>query len=441
MEAEIPIQERLNLEELAAGDNIRVSWEMEDVSVHRINSRKLSLRAIVTFNASVEELYDIQAGVELHGVEELNVRTRQIRPLSLGTGKRDILRIKEEISLASNKPNIGEVLWESVQLRGTEVRVKEGELEVSGELFLFLLYSGEDEQGTKHWMETVVPFRGIISCVGTSPEMIPDVVVSLSGSSLEVRPDTDGEPRTLLLDAAIDLDIRIYQEEQAQILTDVYTPTRELIPVIRQETYESLVLRNFSKCRTSGRIRMEQSRPRMLQICHGKGEVQVDTTRITEKGIFVEGAIHINILYVTAEDTLPFARMEGVVPFSHTIEAEGMDGDCRFTLHTELEQLSTMMIDSEELEVKASVNLGVIIFRAHQEGCILQVEERPLDLKKIQKLPGLVAYLVQPGDTLWDIAKTYYTTPEKIRQQNELESEEVTPGDCILIAKEIVLIG
>ena len=35
------------------------------------------------------------------------------------------------------------------------------------------------------------------------------------------------------------------------------------------------------------------------------------------------------------------------------------------------------------------------------------VEEKPLDMKKIQDMPGVTVYMVKPGDTLWDIAETY----------------------------------
>lgn len=441
LDAKVPFEEKLNLEGTQAGDNIRVKWDMEDLNVHLINSRKLSIRALVTFAASIEELYDTQAAVELHGIDEVTVRTKELTPLSLTVQKRDILRIKDEINLASNKPNIGELLWESVQLRGTDVRVSDGQIDIRGELFIFVLYAGDDENGTKQWIETAMPFSGSIECAECSASMIPDVEISLASSSLEVRPDYDGEERLIQVEVVLDLDIKLYEEEKVEILADVYTPVRELKPVTTQEVYESLVIKNFSKCRTNERVRMEPKQPRMLQICHSKGEVKIDDTQITDRGIQVEGAVYVSILYITADDALPFALMRGIVPFQHTIEVEKINQDCRFSLKTELEQLSTMMIDSEELEVKAAVNLGVLIVQVHKEECITDVEEQELDMKKIQELPGIVGYIVQPGDSLWNIAKTYYTTPKRIAELNGLESEEIYPGNRLLVVKDAAKIG
>lgn len=52
-------------------------------------------------------------------------------------------------------------------------------------------------------------------------------------------------------------------------------------------------------------------------------------------------------------------------------------------------------------------------------------------------MPGIVGYLVQEGDTLWDIARSCLTTPEKIREWNHLETEEAMPGTRLIILKNI----
>ena len=241
----IPFEEKLNLEGAMAGDNIRVKWDMEDLSVQLINSRKLSIHALVSFAASIEELYDTQAAVELHGIDEVTARTKELTTLSLAVQKRDILRVKDEINLASNKPNIGELLWDSVQLRGTDIRVNDGQIDIRGELFIFVLYAGDDENATKQWIETSLPFSGSIECGGCTSSMIPDVEVTLAGSNLEVRPDYDGEERVIQVEAVLDLDIKLYEEERVEILADVYTPLRRLEPITTQEVYESLVMKNF----------------------------------------------------------------------------------------------------------------------------------------------------------------------------------------------------
>lgn len=67
---------------------------------------------------------------------------------------------------------------------------------------------------------------------------------------------------------------------------------------------------------------------------------------------------------------------------------------------------------------------------------MVDMKEEPLDYEAIQKIPGIIGYIVKEGDSLWSIAKNYFTTIESIREQNE-DVEEVNPGDRLLIVKEM----
>ena len=59
--------------------------------------------------------------------------------------KRDTMRVKEDIALSSNKPDIYELLWNTVEIRGLDIRAENDKIGVKGELFVFALYSGNDD--------------------------------------------------------------------------------------------------------------------------------------------------------------------------------------------------------------------------------------------------------------------------------------------------------
>lgn len=437
LDTKISFLEHQNLEGAVPGENVHVKWDTEDVTVSLINSRKLSIKALLTFTSFIEEVYDAVAAVELHGMPEVSTQTKDLELLQLTQQKRDILRIKDEIAVPSNKPNIAKVLWESIQLRGTDTRVMDGQLDVKGELFVFVLYEGDDENATRQWLETALPFQGSVECPGCTPDMISQIDTVLTQSGLEVLEDYDGERRLLQLEAVLELDVKLYNEEQVRILEDIYSPVKELIPVREEQVYESLLMKNFSKVRASDRIRLGNNQPRMLQTCSGRGEVKIDEAVATEEGIAVEGAVFVSVLYVSSDDKTPYSVLEGAVPIQQVIEMNGITPNCRFTLQTSLEQLSVTMIDSEEVEIKVSVNLNAFAVKVHREQCITDVEEKELDLKKLQELPGIVGYVVRPEDSLWSISKKYYTTPERICSLNQIEAKDIRTGTKLIIMKTV----
>ena len=51
-------------------------------------------------------------------------------------------------------------------------------------------------------------------------------------------------------------------------------------------------------------------------------------------------------------------------------------------------------------------------------------------MKKLQAMPGILVYMVKPGDELWDIARKYHTSIQEIRTINALkENQEPSPGN------------
>lgn len=432
----LPISETMHLEGLQSGQKVKLEWELEDLSVQLIHSRKLNIKALITFNAKVEEIEEIllPIGVEAH---EISQKKEETAVMGICIHKKDTMRVKEELSLASNKPNIHELLWDTVEIRGVDIRAKSDKIAVKGELFLFVLYRGEDDNYSLQWLEHSIPFSEEIDCAGCAENMVPDVDFLLAHSELKIRTDSDGEERVLAVEAVLEMEIKIYEEEEISLLLDVYTPAKELHAVCETVKLESLLVKNFSKCRVSERLKTKENQGKILQICHSDGMVKVDHTQITENGIEVEGVVQVRILYIISDDEMPFYSMDAMIPFAQLVEAQGISKDCVYHLHTDLEQLSTTMIDSDEIEVKIVMNLNALVMRQNEQELISEIEELELDRKKLQSMPGIVGYQVQPQDTMWDIAKKFYTTTEEIIRLNQLESEELHPFDTLILVKSV----
>lgn len=437
METTVPFEETIRLEGAESGDSVRLKWNVEDLNVSVINSRKLSGKAVLTLSACVEENKEVMAATGIPSAEKISMKMKQVGLLQMKSQKKDILRVKKEVTLPSNKPNIQEILWNDVQIRGAQVRLLDGKIEARGEVQIFFLYEPEGENSTAQWIEVTQPFQEQLDCSECLQSLLPDVEVTMGKYSLEIRADSDGEDRMVQADIVLDLDIKLYEEENVQILEDVHTPGRQLTPVIQEEMCESLLMKNVASCKASSNVKMESSQPRILQICHSRGDVKIDEIMVTQEGIKAEGVVAVSILYITADDAKPFAVLHGVVPFQQKIEAEGMDGSCKYSLHGDLEQLSVSMLDSEEIEMKANVNLSAFVVKEYPIACIQEIEEKELDWKRIQDLPSMTGYLVQPGDTLWEIAKKYDTTMENIQEMSGLESTEIKAGDCLFIVKMV----
>lgn len=439
LETRLPFDETIVMEYLEPGEDVRLHCETEDLDVTLINSRKLAIRAIVNFDASVDEIYDISAAAGVQTTLPVCQKKKTMELMTLTVQKKDILRLKEEIPLPSNKPNIRELLWENVQLRSIRTQLREGKLSIQGKLFFFVLYRAEDDAASTQWLEQVVPFEGEVACSNCTEERIPDIEVTLAQEKLQAKEDTDGELRIFYMEGMLELQIRLYGNEETEILEDLYSPVRNLVQKTDVLSCERFVMKNASRCKASGRIRVQGAKPQVLQIAHVTGSIKIDQIKTKEGGIQIEGAVPVSVLYISPDDSVPFAVIDGTVPFTHFAEIPGMDARCRFTVLPSMEQLSATMADSEEIEIRLTAGLDIFVVRPMEQTCILEVEEQDYPPEVLAAVPGITGYIVQENDSLWNIAKEYFLTPQQIVEMNSLSQEEVKKGDRLILMKKVMV--
>jgi LysM repeat protein len=58
-------------------------------------------------------------------------------------------------------------------------------------------------------------------------------------------------------------------------------------------------------------------------------------------------------------------------------------------------------------------------------------------MEKLQAMPGIIGYVVKREDSLWNIAKKYYTTVDNLMAINELADDRIKEGDKLIIMKKV----
>ncbi|MDD3172787.1 MAG: DUF3794 domain-containing protein [Herbinix sp.] len=434
---EIPFDEVINMDITCADDDPTVKWDLEDLSTGLINSRKLSVKSIIRLFVGVEDLYDEETAVMVEGPEDVQSINKKIEITNVAINKKDTFRIKDEITMPSNKGNVSSLLFKDIGLSNVEVRLLDDKFSIKGELPIFILYTSDAEENPMEYYETDIVFSGTVDCNGCTEDMIEDISFGIISKSLEIKPDSDGEDRVLDLEVILELGIKVYEVEEPEILCDVYCPTKEITPVIREATYENLVIKNNSKYRIADRIMVPENQPKILQICHAKGDIKIDDIVPEDTELHVEGVIEVNILYISEDDSRPMNSLKGIIPFSQVVELKGMKPGSNYEIKPYIDQLSVMMLDSEEIEVKTSINLNAIVFDMITESIITDIEVADLDMEKLQAMPGIIGYIVKNNDTLWKIAKKYYTTMDSIMDINELSDDRISEGDKLIIMKKV----
>lgn len=437
MTGKLNIDEALHLDEECNVENAVLRWDLEDLTANVINSRKLSIRSLLQLHLTAGEIYDENACIAINSDTPVCIRKETIHVTGLAACKKDSYRLRNELTLPQNKGSIRELLYHSANLKNVDIRLLQDQFNIKGEVLVFLLYSSEDGDAAAEYYETELPFHAVIDCNGCDESMTPDITLAITDNTFEVRSDSDGESRVISLDALIEMQIKIYEENTLDVIQDLYSPSLALTPIYRPVTYENLLVRNTNKVRISEHTRIPDTAPKILQICHGSGNIHVDEVLLTEDGLLVEGVIEADIFYITSEDSRPMYAVKTMLPFEQLIEIMNLTADSVYSITPELEQLTVLSSESDELEIKASILLNSLVFNRITSNFLSGVTEEPLDYNMLFALPGMTGYIVRENDTLWEIAKAHHTTMESIMDLNELSTDAPPVGTRLLLLKEV----
>ena len=177
-----------------------------------------------------------------------------------------------------------------------------------------------------------------------------------------------------------------------------------------------------------------------MQIIKAGGNVFIDEIKIIEDKICVEGMVKVNILYAANSDENPICCYEAEIPYKQTIETKGTknDGVNYANIDVNAEHISVNMISDKEVEVRCVISFDTYAFEKNKVGVVTGILFDDIDKDVLDRIPSMVIYIVQKGDTLWKLAKKFNTSVEDIARINDIEDPDlIYPEQKLLILKRV----
>lgn len=440
MQGKMTFDENVNLSSDAALDYVTCKATLEDLNIRPINSRKVSLKAIVTLSIYTSCLMDKSFPVEIvDASESVECLHRDYGFVQLVVNQRDNFRIKQDISVPATKPEIAELIWEDVCIHNMNTRMGDDEVEISGDLCVFFMYKSVEGNRGVEWYETNMPFSGRLSVSGANPDLIPYVCYKMLSQSIEIRTDIDGANRDLQVDVVVALDIKAYEEKNETVVEDIYSPVREIGLNKYPREFKHLLVKNSSINRVAGKL-TGNSVSDLLQICNCTANVAIDECRFTEDGLSVTGAVTANVFYVTDDDLKPLGSAKLVIPFENLVSiSESHSDSLMHEIMPYVSSVAASINSAGEVEIKVSICMEVICFEVEQ--CELPDGEIEMgDKYDLSDIPAMVGFISEGNMRYWDVAKKYHTTMSSILSVNEGLGKDCTLSETVPRGTKMLLV-
>ncbi|MBP3520908.1 MAG: DUF3794 domain-containing protein [Oscillospiraceae bacterium] len=425
MELSIPFTCGAEGREIGPGCTVVASARLCKADTRIMNPRKILARAEAAIDVMVyapvsrEVCTQVEAIDGCESVEQM-IETKELYQTVCVEEKP--FAISDDITLSAGKPAAAEILKSWYEVIQGESKIIGNKLIFKGSANIGILYRGEDN-GTYTTMGEL-PFSQILEVSGVAEEAESRLVIALMGAECALSSTGEGRTVEVELDAA--LQAVVSETRTVGVLTDAYS-IHQALDIQWENCPVDLQMDKGLRSQNVREIWELAEPAREVMDCRAVVS-QVTQSREGSKLILV-AQTELELLYVNEQGELFSARRTMEVPCPLELPEECACacrcvpvGDCYATLV------------AGGIELRFGLDFHYQGISRRQITAVSSISPGQEESGG-EEQPSLVLRMLERGERLWDVAKTYKTTIADIVKANELENGSDGTGRLLLIPR------
>ncbi len=296
---------------------------------------------------------------------------------------RQVLQIPEE------KPPAREIIDFTTTVSSVTSRVIPNKVIIEGQIRLTIVYEANVPEQTVHVAHFTIPFTAFVDVPGAEPGHTVFVTVRVEDVSFTVSPDG----RTVTARIVIEVFAKVVRPADLKVVTDVFgipglTVTKETITAedVLAEGENQIVLRET--------VTLPEEKPPAASIIDFSADATVNTTRVVQDKVIVEGTINIRVIYEAAVPEQRVHVAHFTVPFQGFVDIPGARPGMTPFVFVEVEFVSFDIVPpGRTITVRIILKIVARVVRVRTLNVVTDVRGIPQitvkkDLVRIQEVLG-----------------------------------------------------
>lgn len=413
----------------------KLKLDVEHTDFDLSSGRKLNVKSVLNLSGQVSSVMELEAVKSFTDLDDAEVLTDHIRTVSnAGTGHSQTM-VREDLELTDSMPSIVKILRKDVKARVNEKKAMDNKVIVHGDLQVKLLYLCEDVEDPVHFVNQTIPFSHFVDIPGAYQGMDCSVDVNVAEFYADPRENINNELRIIDTEIILGLDAQVFEPEEGDILTDAYSPSVPMTLRKRKIKLQQLVGETQGQTVVKESLTFPDDAPRARRVLYAEARPVITDERIENGSVVIEGVISTQVVYQTNDDALLIGSFREDIPFRHSLDMDGIDSTMDCLSEVSEEHVGFTLLAQDEVELKIALLSKTAVSRTVEKEVVIGADEAE---EAADRDSGIYIYFVQPGDTLWSIAKNYNTTIAALLKHNSLEDHnKLVPGTKLIIFKKL----
>lgn len=415
--------------------NCDITTNIEHIECSIVNERKVSIEAIIAINCEVYANNNISIVKDMETAENVQMLKTPTEIDKMVSVMDVEMNAKSNMKVTMDKAQIGKVLKYNMFIHKKDIVLQEGKAVVAAFVKVCVLYRGADTKDV-FLIEDDVYVSKDVEIDGVNSSMKAMVDLNIDKMNINVKQDDLGENRLVEVEAEIKGKVKIIAKEKIEMIDDAYCP--KCMIELKKEKFELNVLHGKNEAETivKDNIELEANAPTPTSVVMSKADVTVTDKKVMEDKVHIEGVVKADIIYKSGDEKYLY-NVKEELPFSISLDIPGTKETMNSLVKAYLESIDAS-VEANTIAVKAIVNVSAKVMYGEDKEMVTSVNKIEGDIPR--KKASITIYVVQTGDTLWAIAKKYFTTVEELVKINSGELQEnLKVGMKILIPGRAII--
>lgn len=398
----------------------------EYINCRAVNERKIDIHGAIGVYVSVHRKQSTGIVTDIDCRDVIIKRGMLPATSPIGTGEKSLM-LEEELELSQGQPSIRCILKCDAKAVNKECRIISGKVVTKGELNIFVLYSAEHTAAVQTYRNSI-PYSQIIDIDGLTDNCVCSMKTKIASLDIKPRTSATGETRSFMFSSKLNFKATACCEDDLPVVLDAYS-TKYNADVRSKEITLEKMQKSINECfickKTLDNMG-DVSAVVDIWCDTNVREVVADNCRLK-----ISGTMQVCILAMNDKNIPQYIERPVQFEFESPLEA------CSDNVYAKVEvatnNVSFALLNGNAIEITAElcVNADVYVVRKVNLVTDVCIDENNLRTKTGDS--ALIIYYAQSGESLWDIARRYNSSPDEIREINGISDEILLMQKTLLI--------
>lgn len=411
----LPFNHIASIETVSPDDKACLTLDMADCSCSLINSRKLSLKGIIAlcFASYSDISFPVYTDIN---IPEIELKKETVVSSSVGASKSASFSVSDILPLHESDDDIDELLLCRPVIKDSTLKLVPGKAVIKGSLSVTHLYLSEG--GTLEYITHEIPFTEICDVPELTEDMTPELILSVGSVSSHKDPSPESSHGAISLNAEINMCLLAFSTVAESAVVDAYLPgSASDLEVAKIKKSE--IIDTFSESVTvKDSAELPIDMPPMEKICPIFAFISSHKTECENGKVTFSGTVTAIINYISDGCIYSFKK-----DTDFKKEFSCPSGNFFITSRARVSYSDYNFINQAKADIRSIIELFVTLRQNDDD--FSSINSVQINGEEKLNFPSVVIYFVKSGDTLWDIAKRYKTTVDKILFANKMDGTEI----------------